>query len=172
MNVRTVVYSLFAVFLCLGWSGSTIAEEDHNILEFDPAVFAEQRAKLQRSLGSTRYTELTPDNRERVVQALERMHRNLDGVTSIDDLDARTKVAVFNDQELINQILTQAAADSRLVCTREKPTGSHRWNTICMTAAQRAEAQEKARLSLGKRRTRLCDPANPAACNQGRLGGG
>ena len=44
---------------------------------------------------------------------------------------------MFNAQEEINQILTMAEADSRVVCSSESKTGSRRKVTTCETVAKR-----------------------------------
>ena len=60
-------------------------------------------------------------------------------------------LALVNEQNQINQILSQAAADSRLVCRREAQIGSLRTTTQCKTVAERRrdaqEAQEALRRS-------------------------
>src|SRR3546814_19983702 len=63
-------------------------------------------------------------------------------------LNERRKLRVFNDQELINNILTSADEDSRLVCRREKKTGTHMASNQCMTVAERQRAADHARETL------------------------
>ena len=48
---------------------------------------------------------------------------------------------MFNDQEIINTIITHAAADSRLICERNMTTGSHLVRVSCMTLAMRKERE-------------------------------
>ncbi|MBS9727203.1 hypothetical protein, partial [Stutzerimonas stutzeri] len=56
--------------------------------------------------------------------------------------------AVFIAQEVHNTILTRARADSRMVCRRERSTGSNMPQSVCMTVAQRRKAQEDSRKVL------------------------
>src|SRR3546814_17151074 len=63
-------------------------------------------------------------------------------------LNEMQKRRVFNDQELINNILTSADEDSRLVCRREKKTGTHMASNQCMTVAARQRAADHARDTL------------------------
>jgi hypothetical protein len=60
-------------------------------------------------------------------------------------------VRVFNDQEVVNTLLTQARADSRLVCDRSRPTGSHRRQTKCQTVAERRRRMESDQDHLQRR---------------------
>ena len=77
-----------------------------------------------------------------VREALDRISRELEGVDSVAELAEPAKVTVFNEQERINTILTQAKADSRLVCDHSRPTGSNRKVTKCQTVAERRRRME------------------------------
>lgn len=104
--------------------------------------YAEQRQRIMSDLqGGEVYSEISAENRGRVVDALGRIDRLLgdDGHTNLPDKD---KIAVFNDQDLVNTLLTQAREDSRLICRRERPVGSNRPQNICITVAARREARD------------------------------
>ena len=49
----------------------------------------------------------------------------------------QNSLELFNQQEIVNTLLTRAAADSRQVCERIEKTGSHRKTTVCRTVAER-----------------------------------
>ena len=51
------------------------------------------------------------------------------------------KVQLFNDQEIVNSILTKRDRD-RVICTNVAPVGSHIPVTKCHTYAQEVEARE------------------------------
>src|SRR3546814_1028880 len=76
--------------------------------------------------------------------ALARISATLEQSGGVARLGEEQKVAVFNDQELINNILTEAGENSRLVCKRVKRTGSHMSSNQCMTVAARDRAREHA----------------------------
>lgn len=136
------------------------AKSAHENVTFDAAAFAEQKEALVKALRSERYAEITPEDKEKVVDALDRMQTQLASVTAIDQLEPKARTAVYNDQELINQILTQAAEDSRIVCSREQVTGSHRQTNVCKTVAQRRHEREAAQNSLrNEQRAGLRPPA-------------
>ena len=139
---------LAAPLLALAFAGSALASSEHKAVAFDPATFSSQKEALIDALHSKTYYEISDENKIRVVEALKRMEDKLAGIGAISDLSETDKLAVFNDQELINNLLTEAAEDSRLVCKREKKLGSNMPVNTCMTVAQRREAQRKAQEQL------------------------
>ena len=111
--------------------------------------FDAQRRSIEADLANGKtYSELSDSDRAKVTGALERMGNLLHEAGGVAALDEAQKVRVFNDQELVNSLLSQAAADSRLICRREKRIGSNRTTTQCMTALQRNRQSEQARKDL------------------------
>ena len=100
--------------------------------------FSSQKAAFVQQLddGKT-YVEITPENRKQVVSLLDRMDATLQHAGSVKQLTDEDRVAFFNEQEQVNTILTKAADDSRVTCSRETPTGSHKFITKCRTMAER-----------------------------------
>lgn len=115
--------------------------------------FEAQRDAIIKALGDGKtYAEISPDDRQRVTSSLNRITGLLDGAQSVDQLTEATRVEVFNEQEQVNTVLTQAREDSRLVCTREKKVGSHRTTNNCMTVAERRRAREDTEKQLSSMR--------------------
>ena len=108
--------------------------------------FQAQHDAILVDLNGDKYQEITQDDRHKVMEALGRIdsHLSQQGVTQIDRLPQEVAVAVFNDQNLINSILTQAAADSRLICRREKTIGSNFPQNNCLTVAERRRQKDQA----------------------------
>jgi hypothetical protein len=99
--------------------------------------FQAQQMKVRADLREGEvYSEITAPDRERVIAALDRISAAV-GDGSVDALSPEKRVSVFNDQELVNGVLTKARADSRLICKREKAIGSQMATTQCFTVAQR-----------------------------------
>ncbi|WP_448143426.1 hypothetical protein [Stenotrophomonas bentonitica] len=111
---------------------------------------AEQVDLIEKDLNTNNenYAELTGEDRSKVRQALGRMRGVLDEHPDQATLPDRLKTDLYNDQQVVNTILTKAREDSRQVCVREKATGSHRATTQCMTVAQRQRAKEDAQRDL------------------------
>lgn len=141
------------LFVLAGNAEATIGSsggkgQEHAALDV-AGSFTEQRKAIEARLanGET-YSEINQKDRAAVKEALERMAVMLEQSGGVAGLNEEQKVRVFNDQELVNGILTQAAEDSRLICRREKQIGSNRTTTHCMTALQRQRQMEDARKSM------------------------
>ncbi len=98
--------------------------------------FKAQQQKVLEDLRGEIYQEISNEDRAQVVAALERMALVI-GEGTAQNLPEAQKVAVFNDQELVNATLTKARNDSRLVCRREKQIGSNMPTTQCLSVAER-----------------------------------
>lgn len=117
----------------------------------DAGDFAAQRANIEKGLADGKtYAEISAADRSKVRESLDRMAAMLEGGKTPETLSADQKVDLYNSQETVNTILTQAAADSRLVCTREVVTGSHRKSTVCATAAERTRRRLQDQETLNK----------------------
>ena len=100
------------------------------------------RIESQLSDGET-YSELRLEDRSRVREALGRMRGTLEQYPDQATINEQAKTALFNDQQVVNTILTRAREDSRLICRREKAIGSNMSVTNCMTVAQRERLKVK-----------------------------
>ncbi|MFC3716769.1 hypothetical protein ACFONC_11470 [Luteimonas soli] len=129
-------------------AGTTMASERGTRVDVEEQ-FAEQRAQILEELGDGEtFSEIENADREKVKSALARISTALDQSGGVAQLSEEQKVAVFNDQELVNNILTEAGENSRLVCKRVKKTGSHMSSNQCMTVAARNRARENAQDQL------------------------
>jgi len=135
------------------------SEDAENIasVESGKQQFMKQARQVRRDLSkSDKYVELKQDDRKRVLAALDRMQKALKPVESLEQLHEQDRVALFNDQELVNTLLTEAREDSRQICRREKSVGSNMARLSCETVAERrrrisAESRELDRqLDIGR----------------------
>ncbi|WP_027079169.1 hypothetical protein [Luteimonas mephitis] len=130
------------------FAGSAMAADTGTRVDVDNG-FTAQRDNILKELGDGEtYSEIDAADREKVKAALARITTTLDQAGGVDQLGEPQKVAVFNDQELVNNILTKAGENSRLVCKRVKKTGSHMSSNQCMTVAARNRAQEESQEML------------------------
>jgi len=111
--------------------------------------FEEQRSEILEGLkkGGV-YSNVSKHNEKLVKDALGRMSATLEGVQEIDQLTTDSKAMLFNDQELVNTVLTMADQDNQRPCTRRHRVGSHFKVTECETIEQRRERQERDRQNL------------------------
>lgn len=137
---------ILAFALAFGISSQVFAAPGKAELDVEGTPFAQQRAKIQAQLVDNKtYSEISVEDRSAVVAALDRIQANLAGVESAKALPPDKQVSVFNDQELVNGLLTRARADSRVICKREKATGSNMYSSNCATVAERRRYQEASR---------------------------
>lgn len=132
------------------FAARTVSQE----VKADPVGFSDQRAAVEAEMKEGgRFAEITDDARRQVAEAFDRMETVLEGKATMKDLRQDDRVALINDQELINVLLTQAKIDSRQVCKREKRVGSHRLTSTCRTAAEWKRASEQSREDIQYRRS-------------------
>ena len=136
--IRATVFAVLLVSASAAW-----ANQEQPKVALAEGDFAAQRAQIEQDLADGKtYVEISREDRSKVRESLARISGALEGVESIDALSDEAKARVFNDQEQINQILTMAEADSRLVCSSEAKTGSRRKVTTCETVAERNRRRE------------------------------
>lgn len=122
-------------------------------LSQDSAGVLTQIGQIRQELGDGKtYSEIAPGKKDEVLNALARITTAVEGAGS-GRLPPDAQVAAFNDQETVNTILTVAREDSRLICKRERATGSTMMTSQCMTVAKRRELQEGGRKNLGEMRS-------------------
>lgn len=119
-----------------------------------PAVeVREQIGKIHTDLADGKtYSEIKPEQREKVIAALGRISGAVDRGNG-KTLSPTDQVSAFNDQEIVNAVLTAAKEDSRLICKRQKTVGSNMVAPQCMTVAQRRLAHEQSKKDLNEMRT-------------------
>ena len=129
---------LCSILLALAASVSLAAakEPKEDPISTDIAEFPTLRAEIEEDLKGDTYSELTRTQREEIKAALDRMEKTLAGVDSIQNLDIDDRTQLFNDQELVNNVLTKAREDSRTICRKQVRTGSHRLNQYCRTVGE------------------------------------
>ncbi|KFN49324.1 hypothetical protein [Arenimonas composti] len=141
-------------------SGLAFGKQEASVLSIESEDFAAQRQQIEADLadGET-YAEISSMDRRTVRELLDRIAGRLENAGSVDAMSADQKAQLFNEQEQVNQILTQAAADSRLVCRQEAPTGSRFKKTTCFTVAERRRRMESDQADLRRTQNGL-GPAN------------
>lgn len=104
-----------------------------------------QIEQIEKQLGDGEtYAELSGPDRTRVRETLARLRGAGEQYAEGVVMPESVRTQVFNDQEVVNTVLTQAREDSRLICRREKAIGSNRTTTQCSTVAERARQREAA----------------------------
>ena len=104
-------------------------------------VAAEVRSQL---VAGGRFEFVPKDEQVKLNNSLNAMGAAFDKFGSVAQMDRETKIALFNDQEVVNGILKRRDAE-RLICRSELPTGSHIPTTKCRTYGdmQRSETDSR-----------------------------
>lgn len=135
-----------AALLLLAAGGAQAAKED---VFSSGKPLAEQLQRIDGELNDGKtYSELKLEDRSRVREAMGRMRITLERYPAESAIPPAARTDLFNDQQIVNTVLTQAREDSRLICRREKATGSNFAVTQCFTLAQRERMKEDARRQL------------------------
>lgn len=136
------IYAIAGLFLVA--TASWASDSKPSLSANDYAGFQAQSQVIRRDLNEGKlYSELDQKQRGEVTAALDRIDAALQSHGNVAALPEETKLRVFNDQELVNTILTKGRDDSRLLCTRETPVGSHRPVNSCKTVAERRRDRER-----------------------------
>lgn len=123
-------------------------------------ILNQQRDIRSESEGSTgAYSRFDREALGRMHAAQDRIFALLDGVSSVEQLDDRQQIELFNAIEEVKAILLDNDAD-RQTCWRERKIGSNRPQTRCATVAELQQIRQGAEDWKGK----------PTIC--GDMGGG
>lgn len=110
----------------------------------------EQLASVERALYSEHYSEISMEDKSKVSAAINRIRTRIGNYETVEQTTPQAQTDIYNDQAVVNTILSQAHADSRMVCRRERPTGSNRPERVCLTVAQRKQMREDSKEGLRK----------------------
>ena len=88
------------------------------------------------------YSEIEYSDLKLVRGTLDTMSRLLANAGNLEAMTTDQRADLFNQQELVNTILTMAENDSRRVCRRRGTLGTNFKTTTCETIKQRRERQE------------------------------
>lgn len=126
---------------------NAMAKESTKLTAFE--LFEEQKATILKDIqDDVIYEEIAYSDVKIVKSALDNMSVTLAGVNDISELSDDDKADLFNQQELVNTILTMAENDSRVVCRRRGTLGTNFKTTLCETVKDRRERQEADRLAI------------------------
>jgi hypothetical protein len=157
----TVMKSAFAIALVLAMALATPAGAKENYHE--KQINAETKEKFVDVMQSTqremspggKYEFVQPKERVQIDQSFGEMTKLFDEYGTVSAMTQDAKVKLFNDQEIVNSILTKRDRD-RVICTNQAPIGSHIPITQCHTYAQEVEAREGTKKQLDEWKRAPC----------------
>lgn len=149
-----IVSAAFALLLAAGAQADTRDKQAVQLDVSQPSM-EQQVQRIESALASDNYSELSLDDKGKVRAALNRIRTAMGTRASVEELAPGPRTEVGNDQAIVNTLLTQGHADSRMVCRRERVIGSNFPQQQCMTAGQRRRAMDTGQDALrnGQRNT-------------------
>lgn len=152
-TIITIAVVLFAAFNLVS------AKENYKESAFNAdtkdkfeSVSASVRKELEKG---GRYEYVKPEERRQIEQKLTDMGAAFNESGSVQTMKEDTKIKLFNDQEVINSILTKRDKD-RVICTNQAPLGSHIPVTSCHTYGQEEDARRGTRDQLDRWKQAPC----------------
>jgi hypothetical protein len=168
MNKRNTLLS--AVLLALAFAAPTFAQSLEQRADAQVEKIASNMPKyigeVDRAIEMAKtggYGKLQRGSEARLARARATIGDLLRDVSSPRDLNPQQRIELYNAHEEIASIL-QHQDKNRVVCTRERKTGSRLNVTECLTVGER---EERARISaeLAKEAQRsLCSPGETSTC--------
>lgn len=136
----------FTLFICCLFASAAMAEAVR--LSAVESFEAEKKQILRDLESNTIYREINGGDLRLVRDTLDRMSESLGSVDNLAQMSEAQRVQLFNDQELVNTVLTMAENDSRTVCRRSGKLGTNFKTTTCETVRDRRERQEADRRAI------------------------
>jgi hypothetical protein len=135
------IYIILAVFLISTFAGIANAADKPAAIQLNVAAgdVSKQIDTILEAVGTSEYIEMSKSERSELSEKLS--------LIESETLDA---AAIETTQKQVNKILTEAFADSRLVCSNRKVIGTNKKAKSCMTVADKRAAREKTKNELNQ----------------------
>jgi hypothetical protein len=129
------ILALFAVLAFATSAAADNATQAPAIVIKDVARFLDYQRDVRDDVESSKFKHMDESSKERLFAAQDEIFGLLKGRKSIDELSHEQQIELYNAQNLVAGILTDAELD-RPVCKREKRVGSNMATTVCTTKRQ------------------------------------
>ncbi len=133
--------NIFLALLLMVTPLVVVAQDEVKSATDGPLTYAEYAAKKKAIIedldDGVRYMEILPSNKKRVLDALERIGALLGDVPSELSLTADAAKQLRDDEVVVNELLSRAESDSRLLCKTSAATGSNMLRRRCQTYAKK-----------------------------------
>ena len=139
MNLRIIAALTFLLTI-----GNALADDTIKGVQNKQDFMAMKTRISKEMVDGKQYGEMTPEDQKTLNAALARMDERWQKADATGALNPDDRVAMANDQEVVLAITQHAAADSRVVCHRETPVGSHLPHNECKSVAQIRRERENA----------------------------
>lgn len=141
--MRTVNLAAAGLLALMLMAPASFASSKHGPLQLDAVRVQQAEIRAGAEAGKGRYKDMPAATRQALFAEQAKVLKLLEGKKVETELTENDKMQVFNALESIEAIVNQAE-DERVVCKREKATGSNRLTSVCRTVAQMREDREAA----------------------------
>lgn len=153
--MNTAIARALLFTLAIGTVGVAQAKTESYLASNDLQTFDSQSKEIIAGMAKGgRFQSLSERKQSRVNELLVLIHDALTRYPSVESMSDRDKITLFNSQEEVNSILAHDDG-KRLICTNEKPVGSHMSQKICMTKEQRDAQYDDAERLMNSRRGKV-----------------
>ena len=122
-------------------------------------AFADISQNVRREMDhGGKYEFVPPDERVKIDKSFGEMNALFDQYGSVSAMNQDAKVKLFNDQEVVNSILTRRDKD-RVICEDKPKLGSHVRSTNCHTYGQQEDARRGSKEQMDEWTRRGCSVA-------------
>ena len=148
------ILALAAMLLFATAVSADNAQQAPSVVIKDVAKFLDYQRDVRDDVKSSKFKHMDESSKEKLLAAQDEIFGLLKGKKSIDELTHEQQVELYNAQNLVAGILTDAELD-RPVCKREKRVGSNMATTVCTTKRQMDEHKDD--IQRGLRAPRTCN---------------
>ena len=141
---------VFTLVLAIAAAMPAIANETHPNVDAAAILDQQRQIRVEVEQRSGRYKDLPAADRTTLLREQDKVFTLLRDRSAITELPEADRIVVFNSLESISAIVNRAP-EEKLVCERTRKVGSHRTETVCMTASERRARREADAKSLGDR---------------------
>ncbi len=145
VSVKSFLAGLALSLVC----AAAFASADPQQLTIRDIVTQQTQLRAQVVAGKGAFKDMEQRDRAALIERQDRVLAMLGGAQTLDVMPPDQRTVVFNDLEWIKAAVTKAE-DERMICEYTRIAGSNRMKSVCMTAKQQREHQQRARASLNR----------------------
>lgn len=116
-------------------------------LRIDDIVTQQTQIREDALAGIGRYKDMPKATRDELLAKQAALLKMLDGKQDTGELSVEQRIEAFNTLEWIEATINKEP-EERMVCRRERRTGSMKTSTVCKTQGQIKESNERARRQM------------------------
>jgi hypothetical protein len=178
MKPLTVIRGVLVALTLLVATLTAIAKENYHETTFNadtPEKFKAVAEDVRKEMEpGGRYDQVKAKERVTIERALTEMEGLFEATGGVANMKQDDKVKLFNDQEVVNSILTKRDND-RVICEDAPKLGSHVRSTNCHTYGQAEDARKGTKDQMDEWTRRGCavagcvgsSPPRPTVSNGG-----